>query len=182
MNCDLLNWCSMRNKFSVLVLSAFFVALYLSQTIVAQITFAETPIRQRPQSQGQTGGLSQEKKKSLSKYGPEDAFPGAREQDSNSTPSKRNNSRSSQRIAASPTPLPSPTLNPSPAAVTPTPVTPSPSPTSPVGSAKPLNQTQPNNTESSILVPAALLTAALLVLGALIYVLGMLRKKLKQDG
>ncbi|MFN0109032.1 MAG: hypothetical protein ACKVZH_09305 [Blastocatellia bacterium] len=171
----------MKHKFSVLILLVFLIVVYLSQTILAQITFIETPVRQRPQAQGQSGGLTQEKKKSLSKYGPEDAFPGAREQDPNSNNQRRTNSRPTQATQRqSATPSPSPTIAPSPT-LNPPPVTLTPSPTSPVGSANQLNQTQIGKPESSMVVPLALLAAAALVLGALIYVLRMLRKKLKQD-
>lgn len=185
----------MKTKSSVQILSAIFAVLYLShvtQMAVAQITFVETPQQQRLQGQGgQPGqsGLSQEKKRSLSKYGPEDAFPGAREQESN----QRRSNRTAPRQSAS-TPQPSPTTVPRPS-ITPSTVTAvSPTPAlqisaslanvaasnqSSVGSSQLKSQT--GKSSASSLVPIVLSAATLLVFGALIYVVGMLRKKLKQE-
>lgn len=166
---------------------------------VWQTTFVQTPQRnQQGQQQGQQNqpgqGLSPDKKKSLSKYGPEDVFPGAHEQeDNNKQPNRQNTRRPS---GAQSTPIPTPTMIPSPTqppVQTPSPEqrealitsTPLPAPsaiTTPAATtvANRLNQTPAGTATDSFLVPIFLIAASLLVLGALIYVLGMLKKKLRE--
>ncbi|MEK7830441.1 MAG: hypothetical protein AAB401_05100 [Acidobacteriota bacterium] len=174
----------MKTKSSVLILSAIFAVLYLCQTAIAQITFVQTPTQQRPQGQGQSAqpGLSPEKKKSLSKYGPEDAFPGAREQEGNQRRSNRTAPRQSTPAPQPTTPAPSPTITPSTVtAVLPTPVFRAPTPLATVAASTEINKSQTGKSGASVLVPVTLSAAMLLVFGALIYVVGMLRKKLKQE-
>ncbi|HQR35411.1 MAG TPA: hypothetical protein PLK30_21910 [Blastocatellia bacterium] len=183
----------MKVNSSVLVLSAIFAVANLFQMTVAQITFVESPLRQR-QGQGAQGqsGLSPEKKKSLSKYGPEDAFPGAREQDAES---RRSNRPASKQAASKP--QPSPTIEPAPspastsstvAASSPTPASQFPTPmataaalTASSTKAVQFNSAENGKSGTSYLVPAALSLATVLVFGALIYVVGILRKKLKSE-
>lgn len=169
----------MKTKSSVFILSAIFSFFYFSQMAVAQITFVRTPTQQRPQGQGQSGqpGLSPEKKKSLSKYGPEDAFPGAREQENNQ---RRSNRAAPRQATATPQPSPTPTITPSTVTVI-SPASPPPSPMATVTASIEVNKSQTGKSGSSVLVPASLSAATLLVFGALIYVVGMLRKKLKQE-
>lgn len=163
------------------------------QIFATQISFVPSPPPRNPnqqgQQQGQQGqqpqrGLSPEKKKSLSKYGPEDVFPGAREQDENNKTSNRQPTRRSTPAAQPPTAAsPSPTPSPSPAAVkaAPTIALPTPAATQ-LASAMAMQQSPAPASASSPsrLVPVALSVASLLVFCALIYVLGMLRKKLRE--
>ena len=184
----------MKNDCSILALSAIFSVALLAQTAVAQITFVETsPRQQRPQAQqGQRqSGLSPEKKKSLARYGPEDAFPGAREEETNQRRSNRSGARqttSKSQPTPSPTSVPSPTLTPSTtAATTPTPAIQN--PTSRASDAAglgfnqsdQLNKSQSNKPGASSIVPIALSLATLLVFGALLYVVNILRKRLKSE-
>lgn len=181
----------MKVTSSVPALSVLFLVAFAFQVAIGQITFVETPTRQRQGQQGQPGqsGLSPEKKRSLSKYGPEDAFPGAREQENSSKQTTRATTKNkAANLQPSPTitPAAKPVSTPSTiVAVTPTPV-PLPAATaaslasSSANSLQPI-KTQPEKTGVSYLVPATLSLATLLVFGALIYVVGMLRKKLKSE-
>ncbi len=179
---------------SILALSTIFAAVSLAQIAVGQITFVETP-RQTQRTQGQQGqrqpGLSPEKKKSLATYGPEDAFPGAREEGSNQGRSGRSASRqtaSKTQPTPTVTPAPSPVLTPSTiAAVTPTPVTTKlasmatdAAATGSSGSGQ-VNKSQTSKSVASSAVPVALSLATVLVFGALVYVVGILRKRLKSE-
>ena len=183
----------MKTYPSILALSAIFTAVSFAQTAVGQITFVETPPRQRTQGQQtqKQPGLSPEKKKSLATYGPEDAFPGAREEGSNQGRSSRSASRpTAPKTQPTPTmtPAPSPALTPSTiAAVTPTPIT---SKTNSMatgaaatGSNGPgqINNSPTSKSGASFVVPAALSLATVLVFGALVYVVGILRKRLKSE-
>jgi len=157
-----------------------------------QITFVQSPPRNQQGQQGlQQGqqGLSPEKKKSLSKYGPEDVFPGAREQEDSAPRPTRKSSRQSSgtaasRSAAKPTPTPpaNATATPIPAAVSPTPLPSLLAAATPAAVPATGNRlTSPaKNSTPSTLVPIALGAASLLVLGALIYVVGILRKTLRE--
>ncbi|MBS1792015.1 MAG: hypothetical protein JST85_30190 [Acidobacteria bacterium] len=184
----------MKVHSSVSTLSAAFLVAFAFQVAGAQITFVETPVRQRQGQQGQPGqsGLSPEKKRSLSKYGPEDAFPGAREQENSgkrTTRAATRNGAANVRPSPTITPAAKPSGTPSTiAAVTPTPASQFPLPSataaalaSSSGNSLQLNKTQPEKTGVSYLVPATLSLATLLVFGALIYVVGILRKKLKSE-
>jgi hypothetical protein len=180
----------MQTKSLPLILFATLLAFFAQASVVAgQITFVQSPTRNQ---QGQQQGLPPDKKKSLSKYGPEDVFPGAREQDDNTPHSSKKNSRqpsgtTASRTASKPSPTPA-----SPAIPTTTPIlavaspTPPPSllaaatPVAPTATGNRLAQSPANNSAPSSLVPVALGAASLLVLGALIYVVGMLRKKLRE--
>lgn len=200
----------MRTKSSSLILLiALLSSVAEAGALAGQITFEPSPPPRNQQGQGQQAqgqqgqgqqqgqpkqqGLPPEKKKSLSKYGPEDVFPGAREQDDSQRPPRRS-SRQSATASRKPTPAPpaaniptpilavaSPTPPPSiPAAATP--VT-SPGATGATGATATSNRpAQPpaNNPSSSSFVPIALGSASLLVFGALIYVVGVLRKKLRE--
>lgn len=180
----------MKTKSSVLVLSAILALLCLfqngnlAQSAVAQITFVQTPAQQRTQGQS---GLSPEKKRSLSKYGPEDAFPGAREQEGNQKqPNRAAQRKFSPAPETSPTtkPAPSPAITPSvvtAAATSPTPALRTSDPGSKAISSTEIGKSQSGNPRASVLVPVTLSAATLLVFGAFIYVVGMLRKKLKQE-
>lgn len=164
----------------------FLIGCWLSVAASGQITFvkpAEGNANTR-QSQQTQGGLSQEKKKSLSKYGPEDAFPGTSEQEGSG---RRQPNKTNQRR---PSAIPSPTITPTPApTATPTPeqtaATPSPMASPDVPATNSINATSNSTTLSSAqtsgstAVPITLAAAALLVFGALVYVVGSLRKKLK---
>lgn len=184
----------MKTYCSILALSAMFAVAPLAQTAVAQITFVEPPPRQQ-RNQAQQGqrqpGLSPEKKKSLARYGPEDAFPGAREEETNQRRSNRSGSQqttSKSQPTPSPTPAPSPVLTPSTiAATTPTPALQNPIPVASdaaglgLTQSGQLNKSQSDKTGASFIVPVALSLATALVFGALIYVLGILRKRLKSE-
>src|SRR5689334_10101503 len=96
----------MKPKLLPLILLAALLSFFAEASIaVGQITFVQAPPRNpqtQPQSQQQgQQGLPPEKKKSLSKYGPEDVFPGAREQEDNAPQPTRKNSRQSSGTAAS---------------------------------------------------------------------------------
>lgn len=180
-----------------LILLAILLNLFLplARASATQISFVPSPPPSKPQGQpgqqgqqGQQGqkGLSPDKKKSLSKYGPEDVFPGAREQDNN----KRQSRGQSQR-QSTPTAQPSPTMPPAQIpTVTPTllptvaVLTPTPAPTTApmtVAMARQQPPSQNGKPSSSILVPVALSAASLLVLGALIYVVRMLKQRLRES-
>jgi hypothetical protein len=158
------------------------------QIFATQISFVPSPPPRTPnqqgQQQGQQGqpqrGLSPEKKKSLSKYGPEDVFPGAREQDEKNKTSNRQPTRRSTTAAPSPT-ISSPSPAPAAAKAVPTIAPPTPAATQ-LASAMAMQQPPAPASASSTsrLVPVALSVASLLVFCALIYVLGMLRKKLRE--
>lgn len=183
----------MKTYLSILTLSALFMVVCLTQTAVGQITFVETPPRQRTQGQQsqKQPGLSPEKKKSLATYGPEDAFPGAREEGSNQGRSGRPASRQSAsktQPTPSVTPAPSPVLTPSTiAAATPTPVTSKTTSMATQAAATgsdasgQMNKSQTSKSGASFVVPAALSLATVLVFGALVYVVGILRKRLKSE-
>ncbi len=151
-----------------------------------QISFVPSPPPRSPQTQQQqqgqpSKGLPAEKKKSLAKFGPEDAFPGAREQEQKNKASKRQpNARS--------TPPPQPTLttssSPTPTNASAVPLTasiPTQTATQPALAAALQQNPPPAGTAStSPLVPIVLSVAALLLFSALLYVIGMLRKKLRE--
>jgi len=173
----------MKAKLQMLVLPVLVMIFCLPAASPAQITFVKTAERSGGSAGQQTPrkqeGLSPEKKKSLSKFGPEDAFPGAREEDEKQTETKRSTTR---KPSASPTPTPAivsstPQISTSMPVVISTPPTPQ-TKTNPAMAAA----TKPDEPQSpsgrSWGIPVTLSTAALLVFGALIYVVGMLRKKL----
>ncbi len=156
---------------------------WLSATVLGQITFVTAPQGSATPANRQTqqGGLSPEKKKSLSKYGPEDAFPGASEQENQQRQTTRTSPRRTATTSPTSTPASTATATPTPATVA---VTSSPSASIPTSATT--NNTAASTTSSAQnstgynLVPVTLATAALLVFGALIYVVGSLRKKLKE--
>jgi len=174
----------MKTILATRIWMAIIAVCWITATALGQITYVKTS--QAPASpanrQTQQGGLSPEKKKSLSKYGPEDAFPGASEQENQQRQTTRTSPRRTT-ATASPTSTPA-----SAATATPTPIpivlTPSPSASIPTSAttnnaAASTTSSAPNSTGSN-LVPITLATAALLVFGALVYVVGSLRKKLKE--
>lgn len=158
-----------------------------------QITFVQTPQRTQPAQPGpqRQQGLSPEKKKSLSKYGPEDVFPGAQEQDETGRPKQAAQRTQTQRTSPrnnQPKPSASPARIP-PATPTPVSVTATPESSPPQVAATQLANALAKNQQSlpatrekssSVFVPIVLSAATLLVFGALIYVLGMLRKRLRE--
>ncbi|HMV87697.1 MAG TPA: hypothetical protein PLD20_13830 [Blastocatellia bacterium] len=165
---------------------AFLSCFLLAAPIFAtQISFVPSPPPRNLQAQQQQGqpskGLPAEKKKSLAKFGPEDAFPGAHEQEQKNKASKRQPTTRS-------TPAPQPTLTDS-SSPTPTPAPavpqtasiPTPTATQPALAAA-LQQNPPaaGTASTSSLVPIVLSVAALLLFSALLYVIGMLRKKLRE--
>ncbi|MEO6726655.1 MAG: hypothetical protein ABIP14_15315 [Blastocatellia bacterium] len=179
----------MKTKSFPLILIATLLTLFAkAEAVTGQITFVQSPPRNQQGQQGQQG-LSPDKKKSLSKYGPEDVFPGVREQEDKSTrPSRKSSGQSSAKTAPRTASTPEPT--PIPVTLTATPITNDVSPTPPqLAAATPLvvtatgnrqAQSPTKNSPSSNLVPVALGAASLLVLGALIYVASMLRKQLRE--
>lgn len=166
---------------------AYVLCCLLAAPIFAtQISFVPSPPPRNPQNQQQQQGqppkgLPAEKKKSLAKFGPEDAFPGAREQEEKNKSSKRQSAPRSipapqPTLTAFPSPTPNPALalggavsNPNQTATQPAPA-----------AALPQNPLPAGTASSSPLVPVALSVAALLLFSALLYVLGMLRKKLRE--
>ncbi len=180
----------MKAKLLNLILLAISLAVFLPVIAHAQIAFTRMPARSGASDQQQEKqpqrGLPPEKKKSLSNYGPEDAFPGAREQEEQQTGSKRAASRQQSSTAN-----PQPTATPASASTTsliaaPTPVdaaAPTPAVSDTVAATTPKDVTPSSSGESrtsGMMIPVTLSTAALLVFGALIYVVGMLRKKLNE--
>lgn len=180
----------MKYTFSVLLAVSFFSfggwLLHPATIARGQITFVQaTPSRAQGQNQNQPG-LPAEKKKSLSKYGPEDMFPGAREQEAE----RRQAGRANQRLAPTPTPSPTLTRSESP---TQTPAetprvgagaaTATPFPTT--SQSLPTPVTRPvaaSATEPPRLAMGLLLVAAVLVLAALFYVVSKLRRILRAGG
>ncbi|MGH9834837.1 MAG: hypothetical protein ACREBD_11670 [Blastocatellia bacterium] len=142
----------------------------------------------QPRNQGQNQrGLSPEKKKSLSKYGPEDAFPETDEPEANrrqgarTTPPARTSSapKYSPGPKQSATPVAKPSLILAPA------IPASPSPTTAAALRNPVQQSTPAP-RSSTAQPASdwtapvLLGLALIVSVALIYVLIKLRERIRE--
>lgn len=173
------------------ILLAFFAGFCFMTPAIGQITFVKTADGNNQTTannrQAQQGGLSSDKKKSLSKYGPEDAFPGATEQEdkqrqSNRTNQRRSGASSSQLSTPASTPAQTPTATPITTQIA---ATPQPTPSSPAPTAGSNDRTSnltvkpPDQPAGLSLVPVSLATAALLVFGALVYILGTLRKKLK---
>lgn len=178
----------MKAKLPNLILLVILLAIGLSATARTQITFTRMPVRSsaanEQQGQQPQKGLPPEKKKSLSKYGPEDAFPGAREQENEPNESKRAASRQ-QSSPANPRPSPTPvSVSTTSLIATPTPVAEATislttsNPVAPAATPKDVIPSSSGGSWSSGIIPVTLSTAALLVFGALIYVVGMLRKKL----
>lgn len=172
----------MKAILSSRILPAIFAGFCLSATAIGQITFVKAPegTAQTPNRQTQQGGLSPEKKKSLSKYDPGDAFPGASEQENRQRQTNRTNQR---RTGATASPTISPTPSPTPASIavaSPT-ISSTPATTEKLNDAASTSTTPPpdNTSGSGLLAPISLATAALLVFGALVYVVGSLRKKIK---
>lgn len=168
----------MNAKLTKQILTLTLLNCCISLAAFAQITFVKTPASNARQKQDQ--GLTPDKKKSLSNYGPEDAFPGAREQEERQSRSKRSAPRQSSSPATPQpsTPPPAPELTP---VATPIAASPTPAIGDQSAMAKTVGvQTAPDKSWGATLVPITLSTAALLVFGALIYVVRMLRKKLKE--
>ena len=170
---------SYKSKSTLLTLTACLALLLLG---------APTALAQANRQQGQQGqqGIPAEKKRSLSRIGPEDVFPGAREQEGN-RPARESAAPRRRESAATPRPSPSPT--PTPASV------PDQSPIGPTGSSAlpsptPAVEVKTNEPATSAASTAAipppswllplLIAVALIVLTALIYVLYKLSEKLRQ--
>ena len=175
----------MKTMLTARILMMVIAGFWSATTALGQITFVKAPQGSATPANRQTqqGGLTPEKKKSLSKYGPEDAFPGANEQENRQRQTNRTNPRRSDPTAsptstpasaatASPTPTPIETTS-SPATSVPTPATITNNPAASATSSTP-------NSSGSGLVLLILATASLLVFGALVYVVRLLRNKLKE--
>jgi len=160
------------------------------QAVVAQITFVQTPQnRNQPQSQNQNQrGLPPEQKKSLSRYGPEDVFPSANEQEESRRRNTGSRQRSQRASASRPSPAPrqspTPATATSPAAAQPAAAKPSPTMVAALGNqlqqAPPAQQSASANAASQWAVPV-LSGLALIVTIALIYVLTKLVGKIRED-
>jgi hypothetical protein len=174
----------------VSVLAAASPFSFIQQALTTQIAFAQGN-QSRNQGQNQQG-LSPEKKRSLSKLGPEDAFPGADEQEDRRSQSARTaprpqtspTSRPSANPRSSATPIATPSL--AVATMTSASPNPSPSPTAVVAAlSNPVQQLAPPQ-RSSVGRPASewttpvLSVLALIVSVALIYVLFKLREKIRE--
>lgn len=161
-------------------------------TITAQITFVQaSQNRNQSQTQDQNQrGLPPEKKRSLSRYGPEDAFPGANQQEESRKQSAGSKQRSQRSSASRTTPRQSPTPATTPAmtvVTTPSPAiaqAATPSPTMIVALSnqfQPLpSAPRPSSSASPWAVPV-LSGLALIVCVALIYVLTKLIEKIRED-
>jgi hypothetical protein len=156
------------------------------QALARQITFVQG---NQPRNQGQNQqGLSPEKKKSLSKYGPEDAFPNTEGQENsrrqNSRPAQRSQTASSSRPAPTPAPSATPVAMPSLTLATPPPASPSPTANAAAASGRsqqppPISQAAAIQSADEWTVPV-LSGLALVVSVALIYVLTKLREKIRE--
>ncbi len=172
-----------------LIISVFGAALagFAEAPFAMQITFV-----QAPQSRGQTQpqqGLPPDKKKSLSKYGPEDVFP---EQEESRGRDSRRGGQPTPTPRSSPSPSPSlkPSVTPSatPSATSSQSKTPIPSPTVLTASFDNQSPQQPLDQQSSSdksvsnskWVLAVLIALALVVSVALIYVIGKLKETLRE--
>lgn len=170
------------------VLTAAAIAGF-EQTVVAQITFLQAP-QNRNQTQDQRG-LPPEKKKSLSRYGPEDAFPGAGGQDESRGRNSRTRQKSQRASSSKAAPTPKQSSNPKALVAEPSPpptqamaARPGPTTLTALG-----NQVQqlPSARQSSSSEPAPQWTVpvlaglALVVSIALIYVLAKLIGKIRED-
>lgn len=182
---------------ALIVASVAVIALagFGPQPITAQITFVQaTQNRNQAQTQDQNQrGLPPEKKKSLSRYGPEDAFPGANQQEE----SRRQNTGSRQRSqrASASRPAPTSRRSPTPAATQPTslvaapspastqPMTAKPSPTmiATLGAQFQPSSPAPQSSSASPWAVPILSGLALTVFIALIYVLTKLVEKIRGD-
>ncbi|MGE0126955.1 MAG: hypothetical protein AB7U82_02530 [Blastocatellales bacterium] len=177
---------------ALIVSSLAVVALagFGQKAVMAQITFVQTP-QNRNQTQNQRG-LPPEKKKSLSRYGPEDVFPGVNQQEEsrgrNSGQRQRSRRASTSRPASaprqSPTPAATPVLTPSSASSQPATAKPSPTLMAVLGNqfqqAAPARQSSSTQSASPWTVPV-LSGLALIVSIALIYVLTRLIEKIRED-
>lgn len=174
---------------ALIVSSVAALAGFGQRAVTAQITFVQAPQnRNQTQTQDQNQrGLPPEKKQSLSRYGPEDAFPGASQQEEN----RRQNTGSRQRSqrASASKPAPTPRRSPTPAVTliaTPSPaivqaVKPSPTMIAARGNQfQPPSPTQQSSSASPWAVPI-LSGLALIVSIALIYVLTKLIEKIRED-
>lgn len=178
-----------------LIISLFVAALagFAQQAFAMQITFVQAP-QNRNQTQTQEG-LPPEKKKSLSRYGPEDVFPGATEQEENRN--RKSQPRRNPQTAPASRPAPAPKQSATPVATlsaTPS-VTPSAPPSQPdVATPSPTiiiaaldNQgRQPPLAQQATFAPFSskwtipvLSGLAVVVSAALIYVLTKLREKIR---
>lgn len=176
----------MKAILSARILTAILAGCWLPAAAMGQITFVKAPEGTVPpvNRQAQQGGLSPEKKKSLSRYGPEDAFPGANEQENRQRQTNRPAQRRSGATASptiTPTPAPPTTPIQSPIAAPSPTISSTPATTAKLNDAASTSTTPPANqsSDSGLMVSLSLATAALLVFGALVYVVGTLRKKIK---
>jgi hypothetical protein len=171
---------------AVYALAATAMLACAQQASAPQLAFAQG---NQPRNQGQNQrGLSPEKKKSLSKYGPEDAFPGADEPEDN----RRQGARTTQpaRTSSAPKYSPNPKQSATPVAAPSLILAPAiPASPSPKAAATSLNNPIQQSTQaqrSSTVQPASDWTApvlsglALIVSVALIYVLIKLREKIRE--
>ncbi len=156
------------------------------QALATEIAFVQG---NQPRNQGQNQrGLSPEKKKSLSKYGPEDAFPGADEPEDN----RRQGARTTQpaRTSSAPKYSPSPKQSATPVATPSLILAPAiPASPNPKAAAASLNNPVQQSTpapRSATVQPASdwaapvLSGLALIVSVALIYVLIKLRERIRE--
>src|SRR5262249_53671606 len=167
-----------------LIISLFVAALsgFAQQAYAMRITFVQAP--QNPNQIQPQQGLPPEKKKSLSKYGPEDVF-GTSEQEESRTRDSAQPRRSKTKPTPAPKPSASPVATPS---VAPTQPAAAPSPTIDLSSASsqtrrlpPTQQSLSSQDGSKWTVPV-LLGLAWVVSAALIFVLIKLIGKLREGG
>jgi hypothetical protein len=177
-----------RHRIVSIFIPAFLIAAILVQGIDAfsppQTTFIQSPPN-RNQSQSQQG-LPQDKKKSLSNYGPEDVFPSETEQESRKRTRGRSATRPSPSVSPSATLQPAATPSISPAA-TPIKTAGVTTGSSPDDAAAAVALTQqktqqiaPGQKPSIDMVIPGLALVSLLVLTALIYVVLKLMEKLRE--
>ncbi len=183
----------MKNRllFQALIISGLAAGLMAgsgNRALATQITFVQSS-QGRNQGQSQPG-LPPEKKKSLSKYGPEDAFPGATEQENNRRQSGRTPQRSQTPSSTTPSPSPTPSVapvaTPSPAVVPLFQVNPAPTVTAaargnPIQPLPPPQQASSSQPASEWAIPV-LSALALIVSVALIYVVIKLMEKIREGG
>ena len=167
---------SYKSKSTLLTLTACLALLLLG---------APTALAQANRQQGQQG-IPAEKKRSLSRIGPEDVFPGAREQEGNrpageSASPRRRESTATPRPSPSPTPTPASVPDQSPIGPTESSALPSPTPAAEVKTNEPATSAASTAAipPPSWLLPL-LIAVGLIVLTALIYVLYKLSEKLRQ--
>lgn len=168
----------MRRKSNPTNHGSFISLALIMMTFMALAPCADAYQQQSPSRPQRQSGLTPEKKRSLSNYGPEDVFPGetSDRQQQDRTPQRQTQSRRSSRSAAS-APTPAPTATPLPVLSS----TPEPDPTVQL----PAGQTQTGSLPAAQAPPDWLLPVlgalTLLVLTALLYTVYKLYEKLRRS-